>query len=154
MLLIEWRMHFRTFIFQMCSMKTKPKANMSHTSSRKWGEIISLRLTLWCCQNTPTWSAMTLSHLCLSLNPPPPPRTHNDRVFKCFNDGHGASAHNLYNSAWTKCTQMQHHSTKVTSHIPWQLDHDSNGPLETIPGANVIIVQKNELKRRGTSQQR
>ncbi len=41
---------------------------------------------------------------------------------------------------------MQHHSTKVTSHIPWQLDHDSNGPLETIPGANVIIVQKKWIK--------
>ncbi len=34
------------------------------------------------------------------------------------------------------------HSTKVKSHIPCKLDHDSNGPLETIPGANVIIVQE------------
>lgn len=37
---------------------------------------------------------------------------------------------------------MQHHSMKVTSNIPCKLDHDSNGPLETIPGANVIFVQE------------
>lgn len=119
MLLIEWRMHFRTFIFQMCSMKTKPKANMSHTSSRKWGEIISLRLTLWCCQNTPTWSAMTLSHLCLSLNPTPVPLMTGSKCFNVRTQVVQFCMNKVYTNATSQYEGYITHSLTTRSWLKW-----------------------------------
>jgi len=46
--------------------------------------------------------------------------------------------HNLYIFAWTKCTQMQHHSTKVTSHS-LQTIMTQTVLWKPIPGANVWL---------------
>lgn len=129
----KWRMHFRTFIFMahiwnVKKKKRKKSQYMNHTSSRKRGrgkkikKITSLRLTLWCCLNKPTWSTMTPSHLCLSRNPTPVPLK---RGSQCFNDSHGVSTHTMHEQSVHKCNI----TVQRLHHIPCKLYHDSNGPF-------------------------